>query len=87
MEAWNDEDNNIKDLSALPKFEITDYLEKTEKHVGYSVGSRIKDILEFFRYFVVLLHFFYDQIKKYYVPLLVETGFVHILRAFRQIRT
>ena len=52
----------MKDLSALPKFEITDYLEKTEKHVGYSVGSRIKDILEFFRYFVVLLLFFYDQI-------------------------
>ena len=54
----------MQDLSALLEFEITDYLEKTEKHVGYSVGSRIKDILEFFRYFVVLLLFFYDQIKK-----------------------
>ena len=51
-------------LSTLPELQITDYLEKTEKHVGYSVGSRIKDILEFFRYFVVLLLFFYDQIKE-----------------------
>ena len=75
----------MQDLSALLEFEITDYLEKTEKHVGYSVGSRIKDILEFFRYFVVLL-LFYDQIKKQYISLFFETGFVYVIRAFRQIR-
>ena len=54
----------MQDLSALPELEITDYLEKTEKHVGYSVGSRIKDILEFFRYFVVLLLFFMIKLKN-----------------------
>ena len=54
----------MQDLSALPEFEITDYLEKTEKHLGYSVGSRIKDILEFFRYFVVLLLFFMIKLRN-----------------------
>jgi len=30
-------------LSALLEFEITDYLEKTVKYVGYSVGYKNKD--------------------------------------------
>ena len=39
--AWNDEDNIMQDLSALPE-DLTDYLEKTEKYVGYSVGYKNK---------------------------------------------
>ena len=41
--AWNDEDNIMQDLSALPELDLTDYLEKTEKYVGYSVGYKNKD--------------------------------------------
>ena len=43
FQAWNDEDNIMQDLSALPEFEITDQLEKNEKYVGYSVGYKNKD--------------------------------------------
>jgi len=30
-------------LSVLPEFEITGYLKKTAKYVGYSVGYKNKD--------------------------------------------
>ena len=43
VEDWNDEDKIMQDLSALPEFEITGYLKKTEKYVGYSVGYKNVD--------------------------------------------
>ena len=33
----------MQDLSAIPELDLTDYLEKTEKYVGYSVGYINKD--------------------------------------------
>ena len=43
VKAFNDENNIMQDLSALPEFEKTGYLEKTEKYVGYRVGYKNKN--------------------------------------------
>ena len=41
--AWNEEDNIIQGLSALPELEKAEKLVKLEKYVGYSVGYKNMD--------------------------------------------
>ena len=41
VKAFNDEDNIMQDLSAIPELQITGYLEKTEKYVGIAWGKKI----------------------------------------------
>ena len=40
VKAWNDEDNIMQDLSAIPELEKAEKLVKLEKYVGYSVGYK-----------------------------------------------